>query len=102
MTGYRIEIFRDEEGATGEEDIYLDEFSDEIDEQMIQALKEEGYTTAKSVLREDRATLLAKTELDEDVLDRILEVLSAEFSEEEPYEADEPAAELATEEGEED
>ena len=48
---------------------------------MIQALKEEGYTTAKSVLREDRATLLAKTELDEDVLDRILEVLSAEFSE---------------------
>ena len=102
LTGYRIEIFRDEEGATGEEDIYLDEFSDEIDEQMIQALKEEGYTTAKSVLREDRATLLAKTELDEDVLDRILEVLSAEFSEEEPYEADEPAAELATEEGEED
>ena len=69
---------------------------------MIQALKEEGYTTAKSVLREDRATLLAKTELDEDVLDRILEVLSAEFSEEEPYEADEPTAELATEEGEED
>ena len=56
LTGYRIEIFRDEEGATGEEDIYLDEFSDEIDEQMIQALKEEGYTTAKSVLREDRAT----------------------------------------------
>ena len=102
LTGYRIEIFRDEEGATGEEDIYLDEFSDEIDEQMIQALKEEGYTTAKSVLREDRATLLAKTELDEDVLDRILEVLSAEFSEEEPYEADEPAAELAAEEGEED
>ena len=102
LTGYRIEIFRDEEGATGEEDIYLDEFSDEIDEQMIQALKEEGYTTAKSVLREDRATLLAKTELDEDVLDRILEVLSAEFSEEEPYEADEPTAELATEEGEED
>ena len=102
LTGYRIEIFRDEEGATGEEDIYLDEFSDEIDEQMIQALKEEGYTTAKSVLREDRATLLAKTELDEDVLDRILEVLSAEFAEEEPYEADEPAAELATEEGEED
>ena len=102
LTGYRIEIFRDEEGATGEEDIYLDEFSDEIDEQMIQALKEEGYTTAKSVLREDRATLLAKTELDEDVLDRILEVLSAEFSEEEPYEDDEPAAELATEEGEED
>ena len=102
LTGYRIEIFRDEEGATGEEDIYLDEFSDEIDEQMIQALKEEGYTTAKSVLREDRATLLAKTELDEDVLDRILEVLSAEFSEEESYEADEPTAELATEEGEED
>ena len=106
LTGYRIEIFRDEEGATGEEDIYLDEFSDEIDEQMIQALKEEGYTTAKSVLREDRATLLAKTELDEDVLDRILEVLRAEFSEEEPSTEDdlteEAPAESAAEEGEED
>ena len=106
LTGYRIEIFRDEEGATGEEDIYLDEFSDEIDEQMIQALKEEGYTTAKSVLREDRATLLSKTELDEDVLDRILEVLRAEFSDEEPYtegESTEDApAEAAAEEGEED
>ena len=106
LTGYRIEIFRDEEGATGEEDIYLDEFSDEIDEQMIQALKEEGYTTAKSVLREDRATLLSKTELDEDVLDRILEVLRAEFSDEEPYTEGEPSedapAEAAAEEGEED
>ena len=106
LTGYRIEIFRDEEGATGEEDIYLDEFSDEIDEQMIQALKEEGYTTAKSVLREDRATLLSKTELDEDVLDRILEVLRAEFSEEEPSTEDdlteEAPAESAAEEGEED
>lgn len=106
LTGYRIEIFRDEEGATGEEDIYLDEFSDEIDEQMIQALKEEGYTTAKSVLREDRATLLAKTELDEDVLDRILEVLRAEFFEEEPSTEDdlteEAPAESAAEEGEED
>ena len=106
LTGYRIEIFRDEEGATGEEDIYLDEFSDEIDEQMIQALKEEGYTTAKSVLREDRATLLSKTELDEDIIDRILEVLRAEFSDEEPYtegESTEDApAEPAAEEGEED
>ena len=106
LTGYRIEIFRDEEGATGEEDIYLDEFSDEIDEQMIQALKEEGYTTAKSVLREDRATLLSKTELDEDIIDRILEVLRAEFSDEEPYtegESTEDApAESAAEEGEED
>ncbi|WP_297192626.1 transcription termination factor NusA [uncultured Porphyromonas sp.] len=108
LTGYRIEIFRDEEGATGEEDIYLDEFSDEIEEWIIQSLKEEGYTTAKAVLREDRDTLLTKTELEEDMLDHVLDVLSAEFTDEdapsdEEADGDEEApAEPASETGEED
>ena len=108
LTGYRIEIFRDEEGATGEEDIYLDEFSDEIEEWIIQSLKEEGYTTAKAVLREDRDTLFTKTELEEDMLDHVLDVLSAEFTDEdapsdEEADGDEEApAEPASETGEED
>lgn len=107
LTGYRIEIFRDEEGATGEEDIYLDEFSDEIEEWIIQSLKEEGYTTAKAVLREDRDTLLTKTELEEDMLDHVLDVLSAEFTDEEvssdeEAESEEAPAEPASETGEED
>ncbi|WP_298526757.1 transcription termination factor NusA [uncultured Porphyromonas sp.] len=107
LTGYRIEIFRDEEGATGEEDIYLDEFSDEIEEWIIQSLKEEGYTTAKAVLREDRDTLLTKTELEEDMLDHVLDVLSAEFTDEEASsdeeaEDEEAPAEPASETGEED
>lgn len=107
LTGYRIEIFRDEEGATGEEDIYLDEFSDEIEEWIIQSLKEEGYTTAKAVLREDRDTLLTKTELEEDMLDHVLDVLSAEFTDEEASsdeeaESEEAPAEPASETGEED
>ena len=85
LTGYRIEIFRDEEDATGEEDIYLDEFADEIDETIIHALKAEGYTTAKAILREDREELLKATELEPEVIDEVIAVLSAEFADE-PFE----------------
>ena len=85
LTGYRIEIFRDEEDATGEEDIYLDEFADEIDETIIYALKAEGYTTAKAILREDREELLKATELEPEVIDEVIAVLSAEFADE-PFE----------------
>lgn len=99
LTGYRIEIFRDEEGSTGEEDIYLDEFADEIEEWIIKDLKSIGYTTAKAVLREDRATLLSKSELEEEMLDHVLSVLRTEFadedfadeSEESPEKGDEDA-----------
>ena len=85
LTGYRIEIFRDEEDATGEEDIYLDEFADEIDETIIHALKAEGYTTAKAILREDREELLKATELEPEVIDEVIAILSAEFADE-PFE----------------
>lgn len=80
LTGYRIEVFRD---GDAEEDIYLDEFDDEIEGWIITQLKDRGYTTAKSILRASREELLRVTDLEEDTLDNVLAVLEAEFADEE-------------------
>lgn len=80
LTGYRIEVFRD---GDAEEDIYLDEFDDEIEGWIITQLKDRGYTTAKSILRTTREELLRVTDLEEDTLDNVLAVLEAEFADEE-------------------
>ena len=80
LTGYRIEVFRD---GDAEEDIYLDEFDDEIEGWIITQLKDRGYTTAKSILRTSREELLHVTDLEEDTLDNVLAVLEAEFADEE-------------------
>ena len=93
LTGYRIEVFRD---GDAEEDIYIDEFSDEIDTWILGRFKENDYTTAKAVLRASREELLEKTDLEEETLDHVLSVLAAEFSEEEL--AEEPAEEGEEEE----
>ena len=80
LTGYRIEVFRD---GDAEEDIYLDEFDDEIEGWIITQLKDRGYTTAKSILRTSREELLRVTDLEEDTLDNVLAILEAEFADEE-------------------
>lgn len=80
LTGYRIEVFRDVD--TEEEDIYLDEFDDEIDEWVLSLLKNIGCTTARSVLSKSREELIAETDLEEDTIDHLLQVLSAEFADE--------------------
>ncbi len=85
LTGYKIEVFRDSE--TDEEDIYLDEFDDEIDEWVIDLLKNIGCTTARSVLKKSREELITATDLEEATIDHVLSVLSAEFCDE--LEADE-------------
>ncbi len=90
LTGYVIDVYRDVEEAPGEEDIYLDEFKDEIDEWVIDALKDMGCVTAKSVLRTDRDELVKRADLEEETVDNVLAVLRAEF-EEEP-EPETPAA----------
>ena len=78
LTGYSIDVYRDVE-TEGEEDIYLDEFKDEIDEWVIEALKNVGLATAKSVLRTPRESLIDRADLEEDTVDHLLEVLRAEF-----------------------
>ncbi len=89
LTGYVIDVYRDTDEAY-EEDIYLDEFKDEIDEWVIDALKEIGCMTAKSVLNTPREELAKRADLEDETVDNVLAVLSAEF-EDEPAPA--PAAE---------
>ena len=78
LTGYEIDVYRDLE-SEGEEDIYLDEFSDEIDGWVIEVLKNMGLATAKAVLKTPREELIEKSDLEEDTIDHVLEVLKAEF-----------------------
>ena len=78
LTGYSIDVYRDVE-TEGEEDIYLDEFKDEVDEWVIEALKNVGLATAKSVLRTPREVLIDRADLEEDTVDNLLAVLRAEF-----------------------
>ncbi|MDO4707482.1 MAG: transcription termination factor NusA [Porphyromonadaceae bacterium] len=93
LTGYRIEVFRD--GDAGEEDIYLDEFDDEIDAWVIDLFKTSGYTTAKSVLNKTREELVEELDLEEDTVDHVLGVLSSEFDADETEIANQAAEEIS-------
>ena len=77
LTGYEIDVYRDLEDS--EEDIYLDEFKDEIDSWVIDALKDIGCATAKAVLNMPREELIEKADLEEDTVDNVIKVLKAEF-----------------------
>ena len=81
LTGYVIDVYRDTEGddAAHEEDIYLDEFKDEIDEWVIEALKNIGCITARNVLNAPREMLIEKADLEEDTVDNVIAILKAEF-----------------------
>lgn len=82
LTGYTIDVYRDIDDFD-EEDIYLDEFRDEIDGWVIDQLKKIGCVTAKNVLAMDRAKIAKEADLEEDTVDEVLAILGAEFSEEE-------------------
>ena len=77
LTGYEIDVYRDLDD--NEEDIYLDEFKDEIDSWVIEALKNMGCATAKAVLNTPREELIEKADLEEDTVDNVIKVLKAEF-----------------------
>ncbi|MBD5287211.1 MAG: transcription termination factor NusA [Muribaculaceae bacterium] len=76
ITGYTIDVYRDIQ--EGEEDIYLDEFRDEIDGWVIEALKDLGLGTAKAVLNASPETL-AQADLEDETLEHVMQVLNAEF-----------------------
>ena len=82
LTGYKIEVFRDIE-ENDEEDIFLNEFNDEIEDWVLEVLKNIGCNTALSGLRIPRAELISKADLEESTVDHVLEVLSSEFDPEE-------------------
>ena len=80
LTGYVIDVYRDAEDENiAEEDIYLDEFKDEIEEWVVEALKNIGLMTAKNVLNAPREMLIEKADLEEETVDNVLEILRAEF-----------------------
>ncbi|MDR1408625.1 MAG: transcription termination factor NusA [Tannerella sp.] len=80
LTDYTIDVFRD----TDEEDIYLDEFVDEIDSWIIEALKNIGCDTARAVLAMKKEEIMERADLEEQTVDDVFAILSAEFEDEYP------------------
>lgn len=78
LTGYEIDVYR-EMSEQDMDDIYLDEFNDEIDQWVLDAFKAIGLDTAKDVLGTSKEDLLAKTDLEEETIDEVLRILKAEF-----------------------
>ena len=77
LTGYEIDVYREME--EDEEDVNLDEFSDEIEDWVIDALKAIGCDSAKNVLNIPRAELIKRTDLEEETIDEVLRILRSEF-----------------------
>ena len=91
LTGYVIDVYRDTPEEI-DEDIYLDEFKDEIDGWVIDALKDMGCITAKSVLKTPRQELIDRADLEEDTVDNVIRILRAEFEDEDAPATPAPAA----------
>ncbi len=79
LTGYEIDVFRDTDIDVETEDVDLEEFSDELEDQIIDALKAIGCDTAKSVLELSDDDLIRRTGLDDETIKQVRSVLSAEF-----------------------
>lgn len=82
LTGLQIEVFRDIDESE-EEDIYLSEFSDEIDQWVIDTLEAAGYSTARLVLMKSHDELIRRTDLEESTIEQVLRVVASEFDAEE-------------------
>ena len=78
LTGYEIDVYR-EINEADMDDIYLDEFNDEIDQWVLDAFKAIGLDTAKDVLGTSKEDLLQQTDLEEETIDDVLRILAAEF-----------------------
>lgn len=79
LTEYTIDVYRELDPDAMEDDIYLDEFRDEIDEWVINAIKAIGIDTARGVLNAPREMLIEKADLEENTVDDVLRILKAEF-----------------------
>jgi len=82
LTGYSIDVFRDNEGEVDDYDINLDEFSDEIETWVIDELKRIGCDTARSVLALTPEELERRADLEKETIDEVRKVLQAEFEKE--------------------
>ena len=84
ITGYQIEVFREAEEDVDlqQSDVYLEEFTDEIDEWVIESLKRAGYKSARQVMAVPREILAEEADLELDTVDEVLRVFQSEFEEE--------------------
>ncbi|MCR4922060.1 MAG: transcription termination factor NusA [Bacteroidaceae bacterium] len=78
LTGYTIDVFREVENVN-EDDVSLDEFTDDIDPWIIDELKKIGLNTARDVLEVPRESLVQRADLEEETVDEVLKILNAEF-----------------------
>lgn len=83
LTGYEIDIYRDETQETDLSDLYLTEFDDVIDNWVIDTFKGIGCDTAKSVLRRTKEELIRATDLEETTIDNVVQILMTEFDDDE-------------------
>ncbi len=79
LVGYEIDVFRELSDYEEEEDVDLSEFSDEIEDWVINEFKKTGLDTAKSVLALTREDLIRRTELEEETIDEVFRILKQEF-----------------------
>lgn len=79
LTGFEIDVYRNAQDEIEIDDVDLDEFRDEIDEWVIDQLKSIGCDTARSVLNLSKPELLRRTDLEEETVDELLNILAAEF-----------------------
>jgi len=77
LTGYEIDVYRDTDSDA--EDVALEDFSDEIDQWIIDELKNIGCDTAKSVLELDMEELVNRTDLEEETIREVIKILKSEF-----------------------
>lgn len=85
LTEYTIDVYRELEQDATEEDIYLDDFRGDIEDWVVDALRDAGFETAKAVLRADREILTETVDLEEEQVDDILNILAQEFQDEEEF-----------------
>ena len=79
LVGYEIDVFRELAEGQQDEDVDLDEFSDEIESWVLDELKRIGLDTAKSVLNLNKEELVRRTDLEEETVESVLGVLKKEF-----------------------
>ena len=82
LTGFELDVFRDNEGEVDEFDIDLDEFSDEIETWVIDELKRIGCDTGRSVLKLTAEELERRTDLEKETIEDVRKILKEEFEKE--------------------
>ena len=82
LTGFEIDVFRDNEGEVEEFDIDLDEFTDEIEPWIIEELKRVGCDTGRSVLELSAEELERRTDLEKETIAEVRKILTEEFGKE--------------------